>query len=590
MQFIFLDMQFDTESGQITTPDKIIELRRKTADLLYFLLKNHQRVISKDELIDALWPDTIASDSNLVQSIQELRKALKDNAREPKFIQTFPKRGYQWIAFVENDGKIKTKQKSFIKMNRFRLISLLFACAIIFYIYHILNQQNASIIKIHKEIQTGEYAVAKAHLEDLIENEPNNDQLNLMLSLVYYNTGKWDKAVEVVKINKKSKNIKETIQCSILLAKIFQHQGKLIQSKALFQHVFDLSMQHQMIEFAYSSALQLLDINSFLNISNRSLQDKIIQLPKPIEQENYQIMKYFYGALDKKDQNGMDPNEQIQLVINHYRKIGDKQNEVMALMVMAMRKHIPKLQKIKLLENAYSLSLSMNHIPNQTLLLNKLGQAYIQNKQYKIAINYLNKANELNNKLGAMFNQALDLFYLGQAYLALSIVDSLKNDFYIEQAQIFFENSIGLYKKTDGVSMLPLAHLSLALTISSANPNMAIDFSNQYSNDPQWSLAALILKSRILMKKNAADSIRILQQNNAPFPFIKYVISREMGYALFFAGKRQEALQKFGDLHDDYPGFWTSEDQNWFIFLKSSKKHHPKQSHLLQTLLISNDL
>jgi len=50
-------------------------------------------LLSKQQLIDTVWPDTIVTDASLNQAIRELRKALGDDARSPKFIETVHRRG-----------------------------------------------------------------------------------------------------------------------------------------------------------------------------------------------------------------------------------------------------------------------------------------------------------------------------------------------------------------------------------------------------------------------------------------------------------------------------------------------------------------
>src|SRR5205807_2108330 len=55
------------------------------------------RVVRKEELLQALWPDTTVSDQGLKVCMSELRKALGDVAQAPQYIETVPRRGYRWI-------------------------------------------------------------------------------------------------------------------------------------------------------------------------------------------------------------------------------------------------------------------------------------------------------------------------------------------------------------------------------------------------------------------------------------------------------------------------------------------------------------
>src|SRR6185295_16253938 len=71
------------------------------------LVENRERVVSKDELMKALWPDSFVEDSNLSQNIFVLRKALGDS-QQKRYIQTIPGRGYQ---FIEQVREIEEQQE-----------------------------------------------------------------------------------------------------------------------------------------------------------------------------------------------------------------------------------------------------------------------------------------------------------------------------------------------------------------------------------------------------------------------------------------------------------------------------------------------
>src|SRR5262249_21667293 len=73
----------------------------KVFETLLALVENHGRIVLKEELMKRLWPDTFVEESNLTFNIQQLRKSLGDNAREPLYIETIPRRGYRFIAEVK---------------------------------------------------------------------------------------------------------------------------------------------------------------------------------------------------------------------------------------------------------------------------------------------------------------------------------------------------------------------------------------------------------------------------------------------------------------------------------------------------------
>ncbi|HEX2639928.1 MAG TPA: winged helix-turn-helix domain-containing protein [Pyrinomonadaceae bacterium] len=77
-----------------------VPLTPKVFDLLLFLVENRGKLLTKDEIMSAVWPDTIVEESNLTQNISILRRALGDTRGENAFIATIPGRGYKWVAEV----------------------------------------------------------------------------------------------------------------------------------------------------------------------------------------------------------------------------------------------------------------------------------------------------------------------------------------------------------------------------------------------------------------------------------------------------------------------------------------------------------
>jgi DNA-binding winged helix-turn-helix (wHTH) protein/TolB-like protein/Tfp pilus assembly protein PilF len=77
-----------------------IPLTPKVFDLLLLLMRNLGNVLSKDEIMSKLWPDTIVEENNLTVNMSALRKALNDDSSQPQYIETIPRRGYRFMAEV----------------------------------------------------------------------------------------------------------------------------------------------------------------------------------------------------------------------------------------------------------------------------------------------------------------------------------------------------------------------------------------------------------------------------------------------------------------------------------------------------------
>jgi TolB-like protein/DNA-binding winged helix-turn-helix (wHTH) protein len=88
----------DLKRGHLLLDDTEITLRPKTFAVLRFLLENPGRLVSKDELFAAVWPNISVTDDVLVQSVGELRRALADDGQ--RLIKTIPRRGYRFESFV----------------------------------------------------------------------------------------------------------------------------------------------------------------------------------------------------------------------------------------------------------------------------------------------------------------------------------------------------------------------------------------------------------------------------------------------------------------------------------------------------------
>jgi TolB-like protein/DNA-binding winged helix-turn-helix (wHTH) protein len=101
-QFRFDRYVLDLDRGCLLQDGSEITLRPKTFAVLRFLVENYGRLVSKNELFDAVWPNLAITDDVLVQSVGELRRALGDDGA--RIIRTVPRRGYRFesqVSFVE---------------------------------------------------------------------------------------------------------------------------------------------------------------------------------------------------------------------------------------------------------------------------------------------------------------------------------------------------------------------------------------------------------------------------------------------------------------------------------------------------------
>ena len=101
MYYIFGDCTLDTERYEFQRAGASMPLRRKAFQLLVYLLARRERVISRDELLEHLWPDQVIGDAVLNSCLRTVRQALADSGQAPRYIQTLRGLGYYMIAAVE---------------------------------------------------------------------------------------------------------------------------------------------------------------------------------------------------------------------------------------------------------------------------------------------------------------------------------------------------------------------------------------------------------------------------------------------------------------------------------------------------------
>jgi Tol biopolymer transport system component/DNA-binding winged helix-turn-helix (wHTH) protein len=93
----------DVLNLRLTADSENCPLEPKSFRLLQFLIENRQRAVSKDEILRVVWGDVAVTDNALTRSIAQIRKALDDNPKEPRFIETVPTVGYRFIGQLVED-------------------------------------------------------------------------------------------------------------------------------------------------------------------------------------------------------------------------------------------------------------------------------------------------------------------------------------------------------------------------------------------------------------------------------------------------------------------------------------------------------
>jgi eukaryotic-like serine/threonine-protein kinase len=116
----FGPFRLDAAERLLLRAGQSVSLTPKAFDLLAFLVERHGRLVTKQELMSALWPDTFVEEANLTYTVSALRKALGDGQDGEQYIQTVPTRGYRFVAPVTHEEELPASQSVAGTPPRFR--------------------------------------------------------------------------------------------------------------------------------------------------------------------------------------------------------------------------------------------------------------------------------------------------------------------------------------------------------------------------------------------------------------------------------------------------------------------------------------
>lgn len=104
MPLVFGDCVLDLERRELMRSSTVVAVAPQVFDLLVYLLQNRERVVSRDDLLDAVWGGRIVSESTLASHINAARKAVGDSGQEQRVIRTVPRKGFRFVDEVGETG------------------------------------------------------------------------------------------------------------------------------------------------------------------------------------------------------------------------------------------------------------------------------------------------------------------------------------------------------------------------------------------------------------------------------------------------------------------------------------------------------
>ena len=98
MSYRFEEFELDRDRFELRHNGVVLSVQPKTLEILFLLVENRDRLVTKDEIVEGIWEGRAISDSALSSQIKALRKVLDDNGRDQRFIQTVYGKGFRFAA------------------------------------------------------------------------------------------------------------------------------------------------------------------------------------------------------------------------------------------------------------------------------------------------------------------------------------------------------------------------------------------------------------------------------------------------------------------------------------------------------------
>jgi TolB-like protein len=100
LRYLFEDYALDTDRRELHRGPNVLSVAPQVFDLLEYLIRNRERVVSKDELVSAVWNGRIVSDAAITTRLNVVRAVVRDTGEEQRLIKTVPRKGFRFLGVV----------------------------------------------------------------------------------------------------------------------------------------------------------------------------------------------------------------------------------------------------------------------------------------------------------------------------------------------------------------------------------------------------------------------------------------------------------------------------------------------------------
>src|SRR5262245_56099257 len=94
----FGPFELDRANARLLRDGAPVAVTPKALDVLHYLASRPDKLVTKDELLSAVWPDVVVSDASIKVCVREIRSALADDVKTPRYIPTVHRRGHRFVA------------------------------------------------------------------------------------------------------------------------------------------------------------------------------------------------------------------------------------------------------------------------------------------------------------------------------------------------------------------------------------------------------------------------------------------------------------------------------------------------------------
>jgi DNA-binding winged helix-turn-helix (wHTH) protein len=101
LRYVFEDYSFDRDRRELHRGAEAVTVAPQVFDLLDYLIRNRERVVSKDDLINAVWDGRVVSDAALTTRLNVARGVIGDSGQEQRLIKTLPRKGFRFTGLVQ---------------------------------------------------------------------------------------------------------------------------------------------------------------------------------------------------------------------------------------------------------------------------------------------------------------------------------------------------------------------------------------------------------------------------------------------------------------------------------------------------------